>query len=108
MGDRNVDSFQAEFCAKRLKALADAFRLRIVDSLRHGEMTVGDIAQLLETEAVRVSHHLQILKRVDIVADRRDGKYIYYRLHDDLLKAAGDSKNRLDLGCCSIEVPPDE
>ena len=100
------DSFQADRCAGLLKALGDPLRLRIVDLLRQGEMTVGDIAELLDVELVIASHHLQILKHAQLVAPRREGRYIYYQLKEDMLKSVkGKSAQVLDLGCCRLEVP---
>ena len=101
------DNFQSEACADQLKALSEPIRLRIIDILRHGEMTVGDIAEFLETELVTVSHHLKILKHAGLVEAERDGRFIVYRLRSDLLqKAVRNSKEYLNLGCCRIEVPP--
>ena len=100
------DNFQSKTCANQLKALSEPLRLRIVDILRHGEMTVGDIAEFLETEIVTVSHHLKILKHAGLVEAERDGRFIIYRLRNDLLqKAVRSSKEFLNLGCCRIEVP---
>lgn len=101
------DTFQAKSCADQLKALSEPIRIRIIDLLRHGEMTVGDIAEFLETELVTVSHHLKILKHADLVEVERDGRFMVYRLRSDLLqKGAGRSKQQfLNLGCCRIEVP---
>ena len=99
------DAFQSEMCAERLKALSDPLRLRIVDLLRSGELAVGDIAEFLETELVTISHHLQILKHADIVEVRREGRFMVYRLHEDLLTRSGRSKQFLDFGCCRLEVP---
>lgn len=100
------DLFQAELCAERLKALSDPSRLRIVAALRSGELTVSDLAELLEVELVNVSHHLKIMKQAQILKSRREGRFMYYRLHPDL----GQSENRVgirfDLGCCRLEVPP--
>ena len=97
------DAFQADFCAERLKALGDPLRLRIVDLLRRGEMTVTDISEFLETELVTVSHHLQILKHAHLVTPSKDGRFIYYGLQKDLQaeKMAGKT---LDLGCCKLEI----
>lgn len=68
-------------------------------------MTVSDLAELLESEVVGISHHLKILKYAGLVEVRREGRYMYYRLHEDL-KCADSPKNRfLDLGCCRLEVP---
>ena len=100
------DNFQSKACADQLKALSEPIRLRIVDILRHGEMTVGDIAEFLETELVTVSHHLKILKHADLVEAHREGRFIVYRLRDDLIqRSARNSKQFLNLGCCRIEVP---
>ncbi len=63
----NNDTFQSKTCADQLKALSEPIRIRIIDMLRHGAMTVGDLAEFLETELVTVSHHLQILKQAELV-----------------------------------------
>ena len=100
------DAFQSDVCAERLKALGDPTRLRIIDALRAGELTVGDIAEILEVEVVMVSHHLQILKHAHLVEVRREGRFMVYSLHEDLFKkTSGRSKQFLDLGCCRIEIP---
>lgn len=103
--DSSPDVFQADFCAARLKALSDPHRLRIIAALRSGEMTVSDIAALLEAEVVTVSHHLKVMKYADLVAVRRDGRFMYYRLHPDLLQSTGKAGKFLDLGCCRLEMP---
>lgn len=99
------DVFQADYCAERLKALSDPHRLRIVAALRYGELAVSDIAQVLDAEMVTVSHHLKILKHAALVEVRREGRFMYYRLHDDLLQPGGRGGKFLDLGCCRLEVP---
>jgi DNA-binding transcriptional ArsR family regulator len=97
--------FDTEFCAERLKALSDPHRLKIVNALRYGELTVGDIAELLDAEVVTVSHHLKIMKYANLVEVRREGRFMYYKLHDDLQSSGGKGKRFLDLGCCRLEVP---
>lgn len=100
------DAFQSQSCADQLKALSEPIRLRIIDLLRHGEMSVGDIAEFLETELVTVSHHLKILKHAELVEVKRDGRFMVYSLRHDLLqKAGGGARQYLNLGCCRIEVP---
>ena len=96
--------FPSQFCADQLKALSEPLRLRIIDALRQGELAVGDLAELLEVELVTVSHHLGILKHAKLVENRRDGRFIVYRLREDLMKTA-KSRQYLDLGCCRLEVP---
>jgi DNA-binding transcriptional ArsR family regulator len=100
------DNFQSKFCAEQLKALGEPLRLRIVDVLRHGEMTVGDIAEFLEVEVVTVSHHLKILKTARLVEVKREGRYMIYSLNPNLLNSASRStKQYLNLGCCRLEIP---
>lgn len=100
------DSFQSELCAEQLKALSEPMRLRIVEALQYGEMTVSDIALAVDNEVVLVSHHLGILKNAQIVERKRDGRYMIYRLRPDLLqKVRGSNKAFLNLGCCRLEVP---
>lgn len=100
------ETFPTPECADQLKALADPIRLRIIDALRMGELTVTDIALTLELDMVIVSHHLGILKNAQLVERERDGRFIIYRLRADLLqKARGSAKAYLNLGCCRLEVP---
>ena len=100
------DNFQSKSCAEQLKALSEPIRLRIVDLLRQGELAVGDISEQLQTELVTISHHLKILKNAGLVEAHREGRFIVYRLRNDLLQSAEQtSKQFLNLGCCRIEVP---
>jgi DNA-binding transcriptional ArsR family regulator len=104
-----TDSFNADFCAERLKALSDPLRLRVIDALRLGELTVSDLTELLETEMVTLSHHLQILKHAKLVESRREGRFMYYSLREDLLQATkGKSAQVFNLGCCKLEVPAEK
>ncbi len=65
----------------------------------------SDIAELLEAEMVTISHHLKIMKYANLVEVRREGRFMYYRLHADLLQSSGRGRKFLDLGCCRLEVP---
>lgn len=101
------DPLQAQSCAEQLKALSEPIRLRIIDVLRQGPMTVGDIAEFLETELVTVSHHLGILKNAELVSAKRDGRHMVYSLCPDILqKTAGKHPREfLNFGCCRLELP---
>ncbi len=102
----NNDTFQSQTCADQLKALSEPIRIRIIDLLRHGALTVGDLAEFLETELVTVSHHLQILKQAELVEVERDGRFMVYSLRENLLeKSTGRARQYLNLGCCRLEVP---
>jgi len=99
------DPLSSEECADRLKALADADRLRIVQSLRAGPKNVGEIAADLRADIANVSHHLQILKREKLVETEKQGRFVVYRLHPDVFAATRSSTDCLDLGCCKLELP---
>lgn len=64
------------------KALSDTIRLRIIKLLEHGELCVCDIVAALDMVQPKVSFHLGILKRAGLVTDRKQGKWIHYRLDD--------------------------
>jgi len=98
-----------EDCASRLKALADPVRLKIVKALQAGEMTVSDLAELLETEVANASHHCRALKNQGLAITRRDGKYIYYALDPRVhSRKARSGESCFDLGCCRFVLPSDE
>ena len=100
------ENFPAQFCADKLKSLSDPHRLRIIQLLRMGELAVSDMAELLESELVTVSHHLQILKSSGLVQTRREGRFIYYSLRPELLQCTDHVHPAfLNLGCCRIELP---
>ena len=69
--------------AESFKALADPTRLRILALLSEGECGVGDIADHLEVSQSAVSHQLRLLRSLDIVRYRKDGREVYYDLADD-------------------------
>src|SRR5215471_12921513 len=64
------------------KALADATRLRILGLLLGGEICVCHIHKSLRISQPKASRHLAYLRRAGLVATRRDGLWIYYRLAD--------------------------
>ena len=69
--------------AESFKALADPTRLRILALLFEGERGVGDLADHLEVSQSAVSHQLRILRSLDIVRYRKDGREVFYDLADD-------------------------
>jgi len=66
--------------AQILKALASESRLKIVNRLAAGECSVGALTDLVGSDRTTVSKHLAVLRAHGIVADRRDGNVVYYRL----------------------------
>ena len=66
------------------KALAHPVRLRILAMLRRGPLCVCQMTAVLQLAASTVSAHLSDLRRSDLVAERKDGKWVEYRLADDV------------------------
>ena len=61
-------------------ALSDKTRIRLVDLMRNGEVTVNYLCETLGESQPKISRHLAYLRSMEIVSTRRDGKWIYYRL----------------------------
>jgi ArsR family transcriptional regulator len=70
----------AERAVALFHALSDATRLAIVEMLRGGERCVCELQDELDAAQSRLSFHLRVLKEAGLVADRRDGRWSYYRL----------------------------
>lgn len=69
------------------KALSEEKRLRIIKLLEGGELCVCDIVAALNMSQPKVSFHLNILKEAGLIKDRKDGRWIYYRINDsDMLR----------------------
>ena len=64
------------------KALSDETRLRILKLLENGELCVCDIVASLDMIQPKVSFHLGVLKEAGLIKDRRQGKWIHYRIDD--------------------------
>lgn len=69
--------------AERFKALGEPARLRILDALRDGELTVGDLVERTALNQANLSKHLQLLYGLGFVERRKDGLFVYYRLADE-------------------------
>lgn len=63
------------------KALNDQTRREIVELLRGGDMTAGEIADHFNISKPSISHHLDLLKQADIVSSNKQGQFIYYSLN---------------------------
>jgi DNA-binding transcriptional ArsR family regulator len=68
------------------KALADPTRRQILQLLRRGEMTAGDLAGRFPITKASMSHHFAILKAADLISDRREGQQIYYTLNTTVME----------------------
>lgn len=69
------------------KALASAPRLRVLHLLCQCERTVAQLAKCMGLPVGIVSHHLQVLSRVHLVAAQKSGRHVVYRLADETVKA---------------------
>lgn len=67
------------------KALSDPTRRSILDMLKDGAKTAGDIGAKFDMTGATVSHHLSVLKDAGLVSDDRRGKFIYYELNLSVL-----------------------
>ena len=99
------DRLQSKLCAEKLKALGEPIRIRIIDLLRDGEKTVGEIADCVDEEVVNISHHLGILFHAGLVERNKKGRFVEYRLHPDVSVVSKSGKQYLEFGCCRLEVP---
>ena len=70
-----------QFC----KAMADESRLKIIGLLSTAEHSVQQLASMLDLKEPTVSHHLAILKQLDLLRLRADGNFRWYRLNDEVL-----------------------
>ena len=86
-----------ELIAERFRALAEPARLHIMNALRDGELTVGDLVEATGFGTANVSKHLQLLHAAGFVTRRKEGLYVYYGL-------AGEDVFRLcDIMCGRLE-----
>ena len=69
-----------------MKALADPIRREILDMLKSGRLSAGDISDRFPVTAASISRHLSVLKDADLVRDEREGQHIYYELNASVLE----------------------
>jgi ArsR family transcriptional regulator len=106
--DDMTEPLQPNECARKLAALADPERLRIIHCLRSGPHNVSELAAALESRVVNVSHHLGVLRHAGLVLDEKQGRFVVYRLHPDVFHPSAPPAEHLDLGCCRLEIPKRE
>lgn len=90
MNEEKIDDVLYERQARLCQALADPKRLRLLNELRHGERAVGELAAALSASYPNVSQHLNVLRDAGLVATRRSGTSIFYRLAYPRITAACD------------------
>lgn len=73
---------KTELTAKLFRGFADSSRLAILEALREGAMTVGEIVDTTNLSQSNVSNHLACLRDCGLVAAEQDGRFVYYGLSD--------------------------
>lgn len=68
------------------KALSDENRRKILDLLRFGDLTAGEIAEHFEMSKAGISQHLSVLKNAELVYAMKKGQYVYYSLNSTIFQ----------------------
>ncbi|MBR4288010.1 MAG: winged helix-turn-helix transcriptional regulator [Clostridia bacterium] len=69
-----------------LRAMADPIRREILNLLKQGKMTAGEITTHFPVTGAAVSRHLSVLKEADLIRDTREGKFIIYEINTSVLE----------------------
>ena len=72
--------------AETFKALSDPVRRQILELLKKGPLSAGDIGAQFDMTGATISYHLKILKQADLVFESREKNYIYYQLNTSVLE----------------------
>ena len=72
-----------ELIARRFRVIGEPMRIRLLDRLRDGEATVGELSEALDASQQNVSKHLAVLAEVGILGRRKQGNRVYYRVVDE-------------------------
>ena len=69
-----------------IKALADPSRREILELLKAGRLSAGEIGEKFPISGAAISKHLNVLKEADLIRDTRQGKFIFYELNTSVLE----------------------
>ncbi|MBR3978943.1 MAG: winged helix-turn-helix transcriptional regulator [Oscillospiraceae bacterium] len=69
-----------------LRALADPVRRDILNLLKKGRLSAGEIGEHFSITGAAISRHLSVLKEADLIRDTREGKFIYYDINASVLE----------------------
>lgn len=69
-----------------MKALSDPGRRKILELLKKGPMTAGQIGSHFEMTGATLSHHLAVLKKAELVSDSKKGTFIYYEINTSVME----------------------
>lgn len=69
-----------------MKALSDPIRREILQMLKSGRLSAGEIGEKFPVSGAAISKHLSVLKEADLIRDTREGKFIFYELNASVLE----------------------
>ena len=69
-----------------IKALSDPVRREILEMLKPGRLSAGEISNRFSISGAAISKHLSTLREADLIRDTREGKYIYYELNTSVIE----------------------
>lgn len=72
--------------AQTFKALSNLIRRSILELLKAGKLSAGDIASHFDVAGATISHHLSILKQADLIREEKEKNFIYYELNTSVLE----------------------
>ena len=72
--------------AETFKALSDPIRRDILQLLKRGRMSAGDIASHYDITGATISYHLKVLKKADLIWETKEKNFIYYELNTSVLE----------------------
>jgi len=98
MGNTRLTPEAIELVAERFRALSEPARLHVMNILRDGEQTVGELAEATGFSTANVSKHLQLLHAAGFVTRRKQGLHVYYDL------AGEDVFHLCDIMCGRLEA----
>ncbi len=71
---------------KTMKALSDPIRREILELLKAGRLSAGEITEKFPVTGAAISKHLSVLREADLIRDTREGKFIFYELNTSVLE----------------------
>jgi ArsR family transcriptional regulator len=90
-------------CLKKIRALADENRLKVMGILMKGPSHVNPISKELGFEQYNVSKHLRILEQAGLISQKKSGQKRIYSLTESVSKNIAKNKNKLVLPCCTFD-----
>ncbi|MFB0948327.1 MAG: ArsR family transcriptional regulator [Spirosomataceae bacterium] len=92
------------------KALNDSTRREILELLKDGDMTAGNIADQFSMSKPSISHHLDLLKQAGLISQMKKGQFRYYSLNmtvlDEVINWAFTLKSEVDTTASSVNLQP--